>query len=263
MGEILTIDSTIELNNGTNMPQLGFGVYQIPTGKQTVETVSWALKAGYRHIDTAKFYKNEVSVGEAIRKSGIARDKIWVTTKLWPTDFINIEKAFETSLAKLDIDYIDLYLVHFPIPGTIKKVWNKMETIYKTGKVKAIGVSNYGVDHLQDTLNHASIPPSVNQMRCSVFGYNKDVYRLCQKQNIAFEAYSPLTQGKQLNNPEVSLIAEQYDKTTAQIMLRWALQKNIVVIPKSQTQTRIVENTKIFDFEISDEDMKALDLLSE
>ena len=244
------------------MPRLGLGVYGVPTGQATVEVVSWALQAGYRHIDTARYYRNEVSVGKAIDMSGIARDEIWVTTKLFPTDYFRAEKAFDTSLTKLGLDYIDLYLVHFPIPGTIKQVWKKMEAIYKSGKVKAIGVSNYNTSQLQATLNIASIPPSVNQMRCSVFGYDKQVFELCQAQNVAFEAYSPLTRGKQLNNAQVAQIAEHYSKSPAQILLRWALQKNMIIIPKSQHQKRIIENANIFNFAISDPDMQMLDKFS-
>jgi diketogulonate reductase-like aldo/keto reductase len=259
----LKIDSTIKLNNGAQMPILGFGVYQIPDGLPVIEAVTSALKTGYRHIDTAKFYKNEKSVGKAIRESGIPRYKIWVTTKLWPTDFVNVEKAFETSLNKLGLDYIDLYLVHFPIPGTTKRVWKKMENIYQTGKVKAIGVSNYNLANLRDTLEIASITPSVNQMKCSVFGYDKDVYEFCRKHNIAFEAYSPLTRGKRLDDQVVAKIANNYHKSSAQILLRWALQKDIIVIPKSQQKVRIMENADIFDFAINSEDMQRLDTLSD
>jgi len=258
----LKIDSTITLNNKTKMPRLGFGVYEIPDGPATVEAVSWALEAGYRHIDTAKFYKNEKSVGKAIRESGIPREKIWVTTKLFPTDFFHIEQAFETSLKKLGLGYIDLYLVHFPIPGTTRKVWAKMEAIYKTGKARAIGVSNYNSQQLRDTLKIAEVLPSVNQKRCSAFGYDKKTYELCQKENIVFEAYSPLTRGKRLSDAEITQIAECYHKSNAQILLRWALQKNIVIIPKSQHQKRIVENADIFDFVVSETDMQSLDKLS-
>ena len=259
----LKIDTTIKLNNGAQMPRFGFGVYQIPDGQPTTEAVTSALKAGYRHIDTAKFYKNEKSVGEAIRDSGVPRNKIWVTTKLWPTDFIHIEKAFENSLDKLGLDYIDLYLVHFPVPGTTKKVWKKMETIYQSGKVKAIGVSNYSVDNLKDTLEIATVQPSVNQMKCSVFGYNKDVFKFCHQHGIAYEAYSPLNRGKKLDNPVITKIASHYNKSPGQILLRWAIQKDIIVIPKSQKKVRIIENSDIFDFNISSEDMQRLDVLSD
>ncbi len=254
--------STITLNNKTQMPRIGLGVYEIPSGKATEDAVTWALQAGYRHIDTAKLYRNERSVGKAVRESGIARDKIWVTTKLFPTDNLRIEKAFETSLNKLGLEYVDLYLVHFPIPGLLTNVWKHMESIYRSGKVKAIGVSNYSARQLQQILEVAAIPPSVNQMRCSVFGYNKQVYDLCQQQGVAYEAYSPLTRGKQLNNEEVIRIADHYHKSPAQILLRWALQKNMIVIPKSQHEARIKENIQIFDFEINDEDMKNLDSFS-
>ena len=254
--------STITLNNKTEMPRLGLGVYKIPAGQPTYEAVTWALKAGYRHIDTAKFYHNETSVGKAIRASGIARDKIWITTKLWPTDFINVEKAFDASLAKLKMDYIDLYLVHWPLPGVTKKVWRKMEALYLTGKVRAIGVSNYNTAALRATLDLANIAPSVNQVKCSVFGYDKAVYELCQQNDVVFEAYSPLTHGKQLNNDFITEIAANYGKSNAQVMLRWALQKNMVVIPKSTHEDRIIANADIFDFDISRADMRKLDKLS-
>jgi methylglyoxal/glyoxal reductase len=258
----LTLGSTITLNNKTKMPRLGFGVYGIPTGEATVQAVSWALQAGYRHIDTAKFYRNETAVGKAIAQSGIDRSTIWVTTKLFPTDYLRVEKAFETSLRKLNLDYIDLYLVHFPIPGLEKRVWRRLEAIYKTGKVRAIGVSNYNATQLQATLDFATIAPSVDQMRCSVFGYNKRVYELCQSQGIAFEAYSPLTRGKRLNDVVISKLAEKNQKTAAQILLRWALQKNMIIIPKSQHKERITQNANIFEFNINEADMKILDALS-
>jgi diketogulonate reductase-like aldo/keto reductase len=259
----LKIDSTITLNNGTKMPRFGLGVYQMRDGQETSDAVTSALGAGYRHIDTAKLYANEASVGRAIRASGIARDKIWVTTKLWPTDFIHPQKAFETSLGKLDLDYIDLYLVHFPIPGAIKRIWEQMEAIYKTGRAKAIGVSNYSPSQLRETLQHASVPPSVNQVKCSVFDYDKGVYDMCQKENIVYEAYSPLNRGRQLDTPGLVQIAEHYHKSPAQILLRWTLQKNMVVIPKSSHPDRITENADIFDFKISDADMQTLEQLSE
>lgn len=258
----LKLDSTLTLNNQTKMPRFGLGVYQNPDGKTTVDAVTWALGAGYRHIDTAKLYQNEASVGQAVRDSGIPREQIWVTTKLWPTDFLRVEKAFETSFDKLGLDYIDLYLVHFPVPGTIQRVWKKMEALYATGRVKAIGVSNYNASQLGDTLSIANVPPSVNQMRCSVFGYDKTVYDLCQKEGVAYEAYSPLTQGRRLNDPTVAEIAGHYHKSAPQIMLRWALQKNMVVIPKSEQQEHIKSNADIFDFEINQADMKTLEDLS-
>jgi diketogulonate reductase-like aldo/keto reductase len=259
----LKLSSTITLNNNAKMPRLGFGVYKIPPGKATIDAVTWALQTGYRHIDTAKFYRNETSVGKAIRASGIAREKIWVTTKLWPLDFYNVQKAFEASLDKLKLDYIDLYLVHWPMPGATKKVWRQMEAIYLTGKVKAIGVSNYNATTLQATLDLDNIAPSVNQVRCSVFGYDKRVYELCQQTGVVFEAYSPLTHGKHLNNRYIAEMAESYGKTNPQIMLRWALQKNIVAIPKSSHEEFIKANSDIFDFVISPGDMRKLDKISE
>jgi diketogulonate reductase-like aldo/keto reductase len=258
----LNLDSKLTLNNKIAMPRLGLGVYQTDKGSETVDAVTWALQAGYRHIDTAKYYGNEVSVGEAIRASGIPREQMWVTTKLWPTDFIHVEKAFETSLSKLNLGYIDLYLVHFPVPGATTHVWKKMEALYATGKVKAIGVSNYTTHQLQETIKIASVPPSVNQVRASVFDYDKEVYALCQSEGIAFEAYSPLTQGALLGNEVIASVAAHYHKTAAQILIRWALQMNMIVIPKSSHHERIIENASVFNFEINQEDMQLLAKLS-
>ncbi len=259
----LSIDSKITLNNDAKMPRLGLGVYQIPPGKSTEQAVTWALHAGYRHIDTAKYYRNEQSVGKAIRASKIPRKDVWVTTKLWLTDQIGTEKAFETSLSKLGLDYTDLYLVHFPVPGLVKRTWKTMEKLYEGGKCKAIGVSNHNVAQMKDIMSVANVPIMVNQVRCSPFHFDREIYDFCQKEGIAFEAYSPLTQGKQLGNAFVQQIANHYGKTPAQILIRWALQKNMIVIPKSAHQERIVENADVYDFELSPRDMKVLDGLSE
>ena len=257
----LNIESKIKLNNGSQMPLLGFGTWQAKDGQTAYDAVSNALKAGYRHIDTAKYYGNETSVGKAIRDSGIPRAEIWVTTKLWPTDAIQLEKAFETSFKKLDIDYIDLYLIHWPIPGMVKKTWLKLEKLFKNNsdKIKAIGVSNYSVNQLKSTLSIASIKPVVNQIKCSPYNYKPAMHKFCQENGIIMEAYSPLTRGSKLNDTKLTEIADKYNKTPAQILLRWCIQKNIVTIPKSVHKDRIVSNTDIFDFEISDADIKKLD----
>ena len=243
------------------MPLLGFGTWQTKGGKTAYDAVSQALKAGYRHIDTAKYYGNEASVGKAIRDSGIQRSEIWVTTKLWPTDAIQLEKAFETSFKKLDIDYIDLYLIHWPIPGMVKKTWLKLEKLFKNNsdKIKAIGVSNYSVNQLKSTLSIASIKPVVNQIKCSPYNYKPAMHKFCQENGIIMEAYSPLTRGSKLNDTKLTEIADKYNKTPAQILLRWCIQKNIITIPKSVHKDRIISNTDIFDFEISERDIKKLD----
>jgi diketogulonate reductase-like aldo/keto reductase len=258
----LTLGSKILLNNAAEMPRLGLGVYQVPDGAITESVVTWALADGYRHVDTAKLYRNEASVGRAVRESAIPREDIWVTTKLWPTDLLHVQSAFDQSLKRLGLEYVDLYLIHFPVPGLIRRVWKSMESIASSGRTRAIGVSNFSAGQLTMLLKHSTIPPSVNQVRASVFGYNKRVYELCQSENVAFEAYSPLRRGKQHDHPTVAEIAGRYDKSPAQVLLRWALQKNMVVIPKSQHEARIAQNANVFDFAISDADMAVLDSLS-
>lgn len=260
---MLSIESKIKLNNGTQMPLLGFGTYKIKLGKTAYDAVSTALKLGYRHIDTAKYYGNEESVGQAIRDSGIPREEIWVTTKLWSNDALRAEKAFDKSFKKLDIGYIDLYLIHWPVPGIVKKVWTNLEKLYKdSGKIKAIGVSNHSVGQLKCILDIATVKPTVNQIKCSPYNYNSEMYDYCRQNDIVMEAYSPLTRGKRLNDPSLTLIAEKYGKTSAQILLRWCIQKGIPAIPKSTHENRIKENMDIFDFELNNEDIVRLDNLS-
>ncbi len=258
----LNIGSWLKLKNGTSIPRLGLGVYQLKDGKPTEDAVKWALETGYRHIDTAKLYKNERSVGKAIRDSQIKREDVWVTTKLWPTDQFSPMRAFETSLSKLGLDYVDLYLVHFPVPGLVKRTWKAMEEIYATGKCRAIGVSNHSIQQMEDIKSIAEVPITVNQVRCSPFNFDKDLYGYCVKNEIAFEAYSPLTRGQYLDNQTVQEIAIHHQKSSAQVLIRWAIQKNMVVIPKSAHQQRIKENADIYDFEISPHEMEILDGLS-
>ncbi len=259
----LNIESKVKLNNGTQMPLLGFGTYQIPDGEITYNSVLYALKIGYRHIDTAKFYGNEISVGGAIRDSGIPRKDIFVTTKLWPNDALNAEKALETSLKKLDIGYIDLYLIHWPLPGLVKKTWKRLEKIYKNSDtIKAIGVSNHNVNQIKSILSIATVKPVVNQVKCSPYNFDPKMYEFCQKNDIVMEAWGPLTQGKKLSDENLTTIAEKYDKSPAQILLRWCIQKGIVTIPKSTHEKRVAENADIFDFQISESDIRKLDNFS-
>jgi diketogulonate reductase-like aldo/keto reductase len=260
---VINIESKVKLNNGTQMPLLGLGTYQSPSGKTTYDAVRYALKFGYRHIDTAKFYGNEESVGQAIRDSGVPREQIWVTTKLWPTDFVNAEKAFQDSFDRLNIGYIDLYLIHWPMPGMIKKTWQKMEKLYEGGKIKAIGVSNYSVQNLKTTLSVAKTIPVINQVKCSPYNYNPKLHEFCKKNGIVMEAYSPLTRGKKLDDPKLKKIADKYKTTTAEVLLRWCIQKGIPTIPKSIHDRRIAKNADIFDFELSDIDISNLDGFSE
>jgi diketogulonate reductase-like aldo/keto reductase len=257
----LTLASTITLNDGTEMPRMGLGVYQIPDGGPTEHAVASALAAGYRHLDTAKIYRNEVSVGRAIRASGVPREDIWVTTKLWPLDALQVGSACDKSLRRLGLDYVDLYLVHFPIPGLVARTWRAMEAVATSGRARSIGVSNFNATRLARLAN-ADVPPSVNQVKASVFGYRRDVYDRCIAQHVAFEAYSPLHRGKQLGDATVIGIAASHVKSPAQVLLRWALQKDMVVIPKSSNEARIVENADVFDFELTDAEMVQLDALS-
>lgn len=259
---MLDIRSTIKLNNGTEMPLLGFGTWQAKDGKIAYDSVRDALLAGYRHIDTAKFYGNEESVGKAIRDSGIPRGEIFVTTKLWPTDVLNADKAFETSFAKLDIDYIDLYLIHFPIPGLVVQNWKKMEKIHLGGKVRSIGVSNHSISQIESILAIATIKPTVNQIKCSPYNYDPEMHEFCKKNDIAMEAYSPLTRGNKLNDEKLVAVAASYKKSPAQILLRWCIQKEIATLPKSVHKNRIKENADLFDFELSDKDIELLDSFS-
>ena len=259
----MTLQSRAKLNNNTEIPLLGLGVWQIPNGKPTADAVAWALEAGYRHVDTAKIYGNEEGVGEGIRNSGIPREEVWVTTKLWPTDQLNIRKAFDTSLAKLGIGYIDLYLVHWPTPGLVTRIWKAMEEIYKGGRCKAIGVSNHSISQLSAILGNAKIPPAVNQVKFSPFGFDQALLDFCAQHGIAIEAYSPLTKGERLQDSRLRTIAQQYQKSPAQILIRWALQKGTVVLPKSQNRDRLRENARVFDFAISAQDMDQLDRFAE
>lgn len=251
------------LHNGVTIPNLGLGVYQIPPGQPTEQTVLWALEAGYRHIDTASFYKNEQEVGAALRKSGIPREEIFVTTKLWPTDFFSAEKAFHKSRERLGLDYVDLYLLHWPSPFGKDRAWKVLEKLYAEKWIRAIGVSNYSVSRLKTLLERASVVPMVNQVEFSPFNYKKDLLTFCQAKGIQLEAYSPLTRGTRLDHPLLTEIAHRSGKTIAQVLLRWAIQHDVVVLPKTQRKERLVENSQIFDFELSSEDMRALDGLNE
>ncbi|MFP4345698.1 MAG: aldo/keto reductase [Anaerolineales bacterium] len=261
----LTIESTTTLNNGVEMPMLGLGTWQIRDGKPVRRAIEWALEAGYRHIDTAAMYGNERGVGQAVRESGLPREEIFVTTKLWNDDhgYDQALRAFDESLRKLGFDYVDLYLIHWPVPGTRKETWRALEKIYNEGRAKAIGVSNYTIRHIEDLLGSAEVAPAVNQVEFHPWLYQKDLLEYCREHEIQLEAYSPLTKGNRLDNPRVGEIAGEYGKSPAQILIRWALEHDVVVIPKSSDKQHIRDNADIFDFEISEEDMCRLDDLDE
>ncbi|HIH31352.1 TPA: aldo/keto reductase [Candidatus Woesearchaeota archaeon] len=263
---MLKINSKLKLNDGNEIPLLGFGAWQIEDGKQIEDCISTAFKAGYRLIDTASIYGNEKGVGSAVRKavaSGIPREEIFVTTKLYNDDHDNVEKAFNESLKKLGLDYIDLYLIHWPVIGKRIATWKIFEKLLNTGKVKSIGVSNFTISQLQELMKNSEIVPAINQVEFSPWLYQKELLDFCKKNNIILEAYSPLTRGKMLNDKRLAIIAKKYDRSPAQMILRWAIQQDIVVIPKSTDPKKIVENSQLYDFEIEKKDIETINSFNE
>lgn len=251
----------IKLNNGVEMPQLGLGVWRIPNHK-VCQVVKWALGCGYRHIDTAKVYGNEEGVGQAIIESGIPRKDIFVTTKLGIGDILRPQKAFEESLARLKLDYVDLYLIHWPMIFW-QSAWKTLEEIYKSGKARAIGVSNFNISNLEELRSFAQVLPAVNQVEISPFLQRRKLVKYCHESKIVVESYSPLTHGRRLADPTLLSVAKKYDKTAAQILIRWGLHNNFVVIPKSHKKEHIEKNVQVFDFKLTHEDMEKLDALDE
>jgi diketogulonate reductase-like aldo/keto reductase len=256
------MDTRIALNDGHGIPALGLGVWQTPNGKKCEAAVIAALEAGYRHIDTAAIYGNEESVGNALRISGIPREEVFVTTKLWNDDHRDPVKAFNASLKRLQLDYIDLYLIHFPVKER-NASWIVMEQLHASGKARSIGVSNFTIRHLDELLKQTQTVPAVNQVEIHPFLSQNDLREYCRLKNIVVEAYSPLTHGKRLDDRRLLEIAKSYAKSPAQILIRWGLQHGMVVLPKSIQQARIEENASVFDFQISSQDMVRLDNMNE
>jgi diketogulonate reductase-like aldo/keto reductase len=242
------------------MPVLGLGVWQMAAGGETEQAVEWALEAGYRHIDTASLYRNEQSVGAAIRRSGIPREHLFVTTKLMPTH-PNVARELAKSLTRLSLDYVDLYLIHWPLPLVSARIWRELESLQQRGSARAIGISNFGRDRLVKLMLGASRKPAVNQVQFSPFQYRRRLLDYCLEQGIVFEAYSPLERGRGLQDPTITAVAERLGRTPAQVMLRWAIQHKAVVIPKSSRKERIRSNAQLFDFELANSDMRILDAL--
>ena len=266
-----SLTSTYRLSNGYEIPVVGFGTWQTPDGDVAVSSVKEALAAGYRHIDTAQGYKNEESVGQAIKESGIPREEIFLTTKLWNENhsYDLVLSSFEESLKKLQTDYIDLFLIHWPNPVKFRdnwqsanaETWRAMEELYQAGKIKAIGVSNFLPHHFEELKKTATIFPMVNQIFLAPGELQKEVVSYCQEHNVLLEAYSPLGTGKIFDVPEMQELSDKYGKTIAQIAIRWSLQHDFLPLPKSVTPSRIEENLAVFDFELSDEDMQRIDQL--
>ncbi len=261
----LHIKSFKELNNGVKIPIFGLGTYLNDNGRQTIDSILYALEIGYRHIDTATIYENEKEIGEAVHETGVPRKEIFVTTKLWNSDhgYDNTIKAFHHSLERLGFDYVDLYLIHWPVENLRLESWRALEKLYDDGLCKSIGVSNYMERHLEELLNNSSVIPAVNQVEFSPFLYLKELQNFCKSKGIALESYSPLTKGHKLKNSNLIDIAHRYDKLTSQILIRWCLQKGVIVIPKSSQIEHIKENADVFDFNISEADIIALDNLNE
>ncbi|MEK4248568.1 aldo/keto reductase [Paenibacillus sp. FSL W7-1287] len=261
--------STATLSNGVQMPWLGIGVFKVEEGPELVQAVKFAIKHGYRSIDTASIYGNEEGVGQAIREAleetGLTREDLFITSKVWNADlgYDSTIAAYETSLQKLGLDYLDLYLIHWPVEGKYKEAWRALETLYKEGKVRAIGVSNFQVHHLTDVMKDAEIVPMINQVEYHPRLTQKELQAFCMEHNIQLEAWSPLMQGQLLDNPVLQEIAASYHKTVAQIIIRWDLQNGVITIPKSTKEHRIVENSSVFDFELTKEDMARIDQLND
>lgn len=252
----------VTLNNGLKMPQLGFGVWQVPDDEATA-AVKEAVKVGYRSIDTAMIYKNEAGVGRALQEIDVPREELFITTKVWNGDqgYENTLKAFDESLERLGLDYVDLYLIHWPTPEFDEYVdtYKAMEKLYNDGKVKAIGVCNFDIDHLERILAECEVKPVLNQVECHPFLAQDELKSFCRKHDIYVEAWSPLMQGGEvLDHPVIKNIALDHNKTSAQVVLRWHLQNESIVIPKSVTPSRIKENFEVFDFELSDDEMELI-----
>lgn len=260
---ITSITDYTVLNNGIKMPWLGYGVFQIEDGTEIEASIHKALEVGYRSIDTASFYGNENGVGKAIRESGIPREEIFLTTKVWNDDLRKklVIAAFEESLERLNTAYIDLYLIHWPVKGFYLDAWREMEKIYQSGRVRAIGVSNFTIHHLQDVLQICEIKPAVNQVEFHPELVQPDLMKFCKENQIQQEAWSPLMQGRMAEVKTIKELAEKYSKSPAQIVLRWNLQHEVVTIPKSSKPHRIIENAQLFDFALSPSDIVLLDAL--
>lgn len=260
----LRLDSTVELLNGVEMPRFGLGVWRAKSGEETEQAVLAALKAGYRSIDTASMYDNEQGVGNAVRASGVPREQVFITTKVWNNEqgYDNTIQAFRRSLDRLEMEYADLYLVHWPVVGLYKETYRALEDLYDQGLVRAIGVSNFNIHHLEDVMATCRIKPMVNQVELHPLLTQKKLFAFCRKEGIQLESWRPLMQGR-LELPLIQELAAKYGKTAAQIILRWHLQLGLVTIPKSVQESRIRENADIFDFELEPEDMNLIDGLNQ
>lgn len=260
----MNIHTTKKLHNGSHIPQIGLGVYKVPS-EQVYDSVASALELGYRHIDTASFYGNEEGVGKAIKDSGIPRDEIFITTKVWNNDhgFDKARQAFERSLKRLGLDYVDLYLIHWPVPNIFPETWKALEQMYQEGTAKSIGVSNFLDHHLAALANTQTIKPAVDQIELHPKLMQKSTVNYCREHDIAVESWSPLGRARYLDDPLLVKLGEKYKKSPAQIVIRWHLQQDFIVIPKSVNKDRQKENISVFDFALDEADMKLLNQMDE
>ncbi|ART75551.1 aldo/keto reductase [Sutcliffiella horikoshii] len=260
-----SLASTTTLHNGLEMPWFGLGVFKVEEGQEVESSVKMAIHAGYKSIDTAAIYKNEEGVGKGIRESDVPREELFITTKVWNADqgYESTLKAFDESMEKLGLEYLDLYLVHWPVKGKYVDTWKALEKLYKDGRVRAIGVSNFQIHHLQDILDVAEVKPMVNQVEYHPKLSQVELLNFCKENGIQMEAWSPLMQGQLLDNDVLKEIADAHNKSVAQVILRWDLQNGVVTIPKSVKEHRIKENADIFDFELSAEEMQKIHALNE
>lgn len=263
------MNNVIRLNNGIEMPKLGLGVFRVEDSAELINAVKFAIKSGYRSIDGAAIYGNEEAMGEGIRQgikeAGITREDLFITSKVWNADlgYESAIAAYETSLQKIGVDYLDLYLIHWPVEGKYKEAWRALEYLYQQGRVKAIGVSNFQIHHLEDLLKDANIKPVINQIELHPYLSQTKVREFCEENNIQVEAWSPLmARNGLLEDETLKEIAKKYNKTTAQVVLRWDLQSHVITIPKSTNEGRLLQNIDIFDFELSKEDMELIDSLN-
>ena len=255
---------TVQLNNGVSMPALGYGVFQVPPA-QTAQCVRQAIAAGYRSIDTAKAYDNETEVGEGVRQSGVRREDLFITSKLWNRDqgYDSALRAFDATMARLQMDYLDLYLIHWPIPicGFYVDTWKALEKLYADGRIRAIGVSNFTIDHLETLKKECSVIPAVNQIELHPWLTQNEICDYMRGAGIAAEAWSPLAKGTLLSEPVLQQIAQKHGKTAAQVILRWDVQRNVITIPRTVKPARMAENKDVFDFALSEDDMQAVSAL--
>ncbi|MBO1512053.1 aldo/keto reductase [Metabacillus bambusae] len=261
------LQSTTTLHNGIEMPWFGLGVFKVEDGSEVINSVKAAIEAGYKSIDTAAIYGNEEGVGKAIAESNVPREELFITTKVWNSEqgYDSTLAAFEESMKKLGLEYLDLYLIHWPVPkqNKYKETWKALETLYKDGRVRAIGVSNFKEHHLKDLLEDCEVVPMVNQVEYHPRLTQTSLHEFCKQNRIQLEAWSPLMQGGLFEEPTLQEIAQKYGKSTAQVILRWDLQNEVVTIPKSVKPHRIQENANIFDFELSSEDMERINSLNQ